>query len=109
MNIEFQTPSQGLVKEWILKSIRDKLVEFHQRDKEISKATVCFKEQAGLKTGEFVCEILLTIFGDSLFVHRSADSFEQAARLVLTELSEKVDKIIKQRETPDEITSTVKV
>ncbi len=108
MNIEFHTP-HGQIKEWILNSTRDKLLEFHLRDKEISKATVYFKEQAGPKREEYACEILLSIFGDSIFVRRSADSFEQAAMLVLTELSEKVDKIIKQRETPDEITSTVKV
>jgi hypothetical protein len=108
MNIEFHTP-HGQVKEWILNSTRDKLLEFHLRDKEISKATVYFKEQAGPDKGEYVCEILLSIFGDSIYVHRSADSFEQAARLVFTELSEKIDNIIKQRETPEVITSTVKV
>lgn len=109
MNIEFYNPS-GEVKEWIIDYIKDKLMELHHRDKEISRAQVYFKQQTTAENDNKICEIDLTIYGDSLFVHQKATSYEQAARGAITELSEKVDeRISKQSEPPDELTSTVDV
>jgi putative sigma-54 modulation protein len=108
MIIEFQTP-QGEVKKWVLDFVRDKLVELHKRDREIVRAQVYFREMNG-KKNEKVCEIDLTIFGDSIFVHRKADSFEKASRMAIDDLTEKIDEQIKKRnEPPDVVTSTVKV
>ena len=110
MNIEFQAPNEQ-VKEWVLSFVRDKLIEFHQSNKDISRAQVYFREEANTnKEVNKVCEIDLTIYGNSLFVQRKAGSFEQASKEVLAELAKKLEAQNRsQNEPPDEITSTVKV
>ena len=109
MNIEFQA-SQGQVKEWVIDHVREKLMELYHRDKRISRAQVYFREQPDAEGGSKICEIDLSIYGDSLFVRRKAGSFEQASMEVLKELTEKVDEQIRnQGEPPEEITSTVNV
>jgi len=108
MNIELDIP-KGAVKEWVISYASDKLMELHKRDSEISSAKVCFKLPTTDNESK-ICEISLTIYGDSLFVHRKAASFEQAVFDALKDLTLKVDKQISVRnEPPDELTSTVKV
>ena len=108
MNIEFHTP-RGRVDEADLNFVRDQLMELRLRFKDISRAHVHFREN-GEDNKDRICEIALTIFGSSLFVKRSAGTYQKAAREVLTELREKVGEQVKnQNEPPDEITSTVKV
>jgi hypothetical protein len=109
MNIEFQTP-HGQVNEWLISFIRDKILEFHHLDKNISKAQVCLSEQAGGETGAKKCEIELTVFGDSIFVHKTAVSYEEAAFEAVNELNARIEEVArKNNEPPDEITSSVKV
>lgn len=109
MNIEFQAP-QGQVKEWLINHVRNELMKLYHKDKEISRAAVYFREKANDPFHDRICEIDLAIYGDSVFVHRKADSYEQAAREALAELAQKVDtQMKKQNEPPDEVTSTVKV
>lgn len=109
MNIEFHNP-KDVVKEWIIIYIRDKLMELYQRDKEISKAQVYFKEQISSENNNKICEIDLTIYGDSLFIHCKATSYERAARDAIQELTQKIDEQIKKHgEPPDQITSTVEI
>lgn len=108
MNIEFHAP-HGEVKEWVINYLKEQLMELHRKDKQVSRAQVYFRDQPGGPEPK-VCEIDLSIYGDSLFVHRNAGSYEQAAREVLAELNRKVDEQIRrQSEPPEEITSTVKV
>ena len=106
MTIEFYTPPTD-VKKWVLDQIRERLTEFHNQYKELTRAQVNFRNEPD---GDKLCEISLTIYGDSFFVHRQAASFEQAATKVLAELAEKIDEKIKSHnEPPDIVTSTVKV
>jgi len=108
MHIEFHTP-EAEVKDWVLTYLRDKLLEFYHRDKEISAAHV-YLRQPGQGESDKVCEVELTIFGDSVFVRTRADSYEQASREAIEELEKLVEEQIrKQSEPPDEMVSTVKV
>ena len=109
MTIEFYTP-HGEVPDYIILFIKEKLMEFYHRDNEIYGAEVILKNQPLGPVNDHVCEITLSIYGEVLMVHRSADNFIQAARDVLKELSLKVDEFLqRQKEPPDQITSTVKV
>ena len=109
MTVEFHLP-QEKIKEWVIDFVKDKLIEFHHQDKEISRAEVYFKEHATEPDGDKVCEIDLTIYGSSFFVHRNAKTFDQASREAIKMLTEEIQAQIKNRtEPPDEVTSTVKV
>ena len=109
MTIEFHFP-QGKIEEHVLDFVKKYLVKFHQKDREISRAEVYFKEQATKPGTQKICEIDLTIYGDSIFVRRLAETFEEAARQAIETLSEDVAVQIKsQQDLPDEVVSTVKV
>ena len=109
MTIEFFSP-HGEVPEHIINYIRGKLMEFYHRDNEIYGAEVVLKNQLISPGQDHVCEITVSIYGEVLMVHRTADNFLQAAREVLEELSLKVDEFLqRQKEPPDSVTSTVKV
>ena len=109
MTIEFFTPHTE-VPEHIILFIKEKLMEFYHRDHEIYGAEVVLKNQSISPGNDHVCEITLSIYGEVLMVHRSADSFLQAARDVVDELSLKVDEfLLRQKEPPDQVTTTVRV
>lgn len=109
MTIEFFTP-HGEVPEHIILFIKENLMEFYHRDDAIQEAEVVLKNQLISPGNDHVCEVTLGIYGEVLMVHRSADNFLQAARDVLEELSMKVDEFLeRQKEPPDQITSTVRV
>jgi len=109
MTIEFHFPHEK-VKEWIIDYVKTKLIGLYHDDKAIARAEVYFKENPGATDGAKICEIELTVYGDSLFIRRNADSFEQASREAVEALAIEVEKQVKeQSEPPDTITSTVKV
>ena len=109
MTIEFFTP-QGEVSEHIIQFIKEKLMEFYHRDNEIYGAEVVLKNKLISPGSDHICEITVSIYGELLMVHRSAANYIQATRDVLKELSLKVDEFLqRQKEPPDQITSTVKV
>ena len=109
MTIEFFTPHTE-VPEHIILFIKEKLMEFYHRDTEIYGAEVVLRNQQVNPGNDHICEITLSIYGEVLMVHRTADNYLQAAREVLQELSSKVDEFLqRQKEPPDQITSTVRV
>lgn len=109
MTIEFFTP-QSEVPEHIILFIKERLMEFYHRDNEIHAAEVILRNQEISPGIDHICEITLSIYGEVLMVHRGADNYLQAARDVLEELSIKVDEFLqRQKEPPDQITSTVRV
>lgn len=109
MTIEFYTP-QGEVPEHIIFFLKEKLMEFYHRDHEIYSAEVVLRNQDLGPGNEHICEVTLSIYGELLMVHRRAENFMEAARAVVEELSLKVDEFLqRQKEPPDQITSTVKV
>jgi ribosome-associated translation inhibitor RaiA len=109
MTIEFFTP-QGEVPEHMILSIKERLMGFYHRDNEIYGAEVVLRNQLVNPGNDHVCEITLSIYGEVLMVHRTADTYLQAANEVLEELSLKVDEfLLRQKELPDQILSTVRV
>ena len=105
MNIEFYTP-EGQVREWIINYVKEQLMKLYKRNKKIARAEVYFRDQGNQK----VCEVDLSMYGESMLVHNMADSFDKAAREVLQELTRKIEEQLKTKnEPPDEITSTIKV
>jgi ribosome-associated translation inhibitor RaiA len=109
MTIEFFTP-QDEVPEHMIRFIKEKLMGFYHRDYEIYGAEVVLRNQQVNPGNDHICEITLSIYGEVLMVHRTADNYLQAAREVLQELSLKVDEFLqRQKEPPDQITSTVRV
>jgi ribosome-associated translation inhibitor RaiA len=109
MTIEFNIPHNG-VQEHLIQFIQQKLLDFHHRDKDIARAKVNLRRQPGTADSEYVCEVTLTLSGDTIMAHRTASDYTQAARDALNTLSEKVDELVKdQKSPPDTITTTVKV
>jgi ribosome-associated translation inhibitor RaiA len=109
MTIEIYAPHDE-VPEHIIEYVKDNLMGFYHRDNEITGAEVVLRKQDVPAADKYVCEITLAIYGELLMVHRCAENYLPAAREVLKELSLKVDEfLIRQKEPPDEITSTVKV
>ena len=109
MTIELNIPHNG-VQEHLIQFVQHTLLDFHHRDKDITRAEVNLRRQAGNADTEYVCEITLTLSGDTIMAHRTAADYTQAARDALNTLSEKVDELVKDQKTPpDMITSTVKV
>src|SRR5437764_12579936 len=86
MTIEFHTP-HGHVKEWILTFLMRRLMQLNNKDPKISRTQVYLRDVEG---GEKSCAIDVTIFGDSLFFHHRAASFEEACLYVLHQLEEKL-------------------
>ena len=97
MTIEFHTP-QGHVKEWILTFLMRRLMQLHNRDREISRAQIYLREVEGIEKS---CAIDLTIYGDSLFIHHRAASFEEACLYVLHQLEERLLVLMKQHKELD--------
>ena len=109
MTIEFFTP-QGEVPEHMIQFIKERLMGFYHRDNEIYGAEVVLRNQQVNPGNDHICEITLSIYGEVLMVHRTADNYLQAAKEVLEELSLKVDEfLLRQKELPDQILSTVRV
>ncbi len=110
MNIEFQTP-YGKVSEKLVDDIRNRILELSHMNKNISRAEVLLKEDETIIPAENkVCEIRLTVFGDSLLTHSRTENFTKSAKEAIKELKKMVkQQVKKQKEPPDEITSTIKV
>ncbi|HVX27215.1 MAG TPA: HPF/RaiA family ribosome-associated protein [Parafilimonas sp.] len=109
MTIEFHAPYHK-IKEQVIEHVKKKLLELHHCNKQIVRAEVYFKENAEAKDGAKICEIELTVYGDSLFVRRHANNFKQAAKEAIEALRTEVNKQIKQQtQPPDTVTSTVRV
>jgi ribosome-associated translation inhibitor RaiA len=109
MTIEFFTP-QGEVPEHMILFIKERLMGFYHRDNEIYGAVVVLRNQQVNPGNDHICEITFSIYGEVLMVHRTADNYLQAAKEVLEELSLKVDEfLLRQKELPDQIMSTVRI
>ena len=103
MTIEFNAP-KGQVKEWVMIYLMRKMIDIHNTDQDISRVQVVLRQQPhGLKS----CVIAVTIYGDSLFVNRSASTYEEASLQALTECQNKLPEMRKQE--PTQIVSTVRM
>ncbi|HVM86975.1 MAG TPA: hypothetical protein VMT76_02225 [Puia sp.] len=109
MNIEINTPPEG-VKKWLTDYVKNKLVEIHHSYKNISGIHVSFKKHPFAGNINKICEIEFVAYGDSLFIYKEADNYENALRYAMNELSGRINEWLKARnEPPDETTSTVYV
>lgn len=109
MRIEFDMPA-GESHEWLVNHLKQKLVELYRQDRHISRAGVQFSKNPRDLDNEYSCAIDLTIFGSSISVRSSGESYERSVRDVLDELSKQVDKQVRGlREPPDEMVSSVRV
>jgi ribosome-associated translation inhibitor RaiA len=110
MIIEIHAPHSE-VNESILNPVKEKVLSFSHMIRDIVKAEIILRDDvAAASTESKICEIRLTMYGDSLFVHRRSGSFEESAWLAVTELEKTVLEQTKlQQDLPDQITSTVKV
>jgi ribosome-associated translation inhibitor RaiA len=110
MTIEFHTPF-GKVSEKLLNSIRKEIMELSHINKKISRAEVMLKEDLDVTRGEnMICEIRLSIYGETLYARTRTENFDKSAKDTLKELKRLVRQQVKKHsETPDQVTSTVKV
>jgi ribosome-associated translation inhibitor RaiA len=107
MHIEINTGSHK-IDEWIIDDIKNKLIHFNNSDKDINNAIVHLQENEN--SGNKICEIELFLFAEPIFVHQEAESFIEACRKAIEEITPLVNEEIKSRNQPtDEIVSTVDV
>ncbi len=110
MNIEFHT-AYGKVPDELIQGIRKKMLEFSHIDEDISRAEIILKEDETIIPSENkICEIRLSVYGDDLLVHSRTESFSKSAKEALKSLKKMVtQQVKKQKDIPDQTTSTVKV
>jgi len=109
MTIEIHSPNLQ-VKQGVLTRIEKRLMRLSHLGEKISRAEIFLTEDNTLMKQNKVCKIRLDIFGDTLFVHKHAKSFEIAAsdgvKVLRRRLKQKAER---NNETPDEVTTTVEV
>lgn len=110
MTIEFHSP-KGFLQNWEIDYVRDKLIEFHNLDKEINRAEVYFRNRDTAQGERYICEIVISIYGNSFLIKRMSDSYLKAARDAIRKVGRKVNEIMLEshRTPPDETTTTVSV
>ena len=110
MTIEFQT-AYGKVPEILVNDIKNEILKLSHINKDISRVEVLLKEDETISPGDNkVCEIRLTVYGDDLLVHTRTENFKKSAKEAIKELRKMVkQQVKKQKDPPDEMTSTVKV
>jgi len=109
MIIEIYT-HQNEVPEHIIFYLKGKLMDFYHRDNQIDKTEVVLRHRHINEANEYVCEVTLSLHGETLLIHRSGESYLQAIREVLRELSLKINEFLqREKDLPEEIISTVRV
>ena len=108
MTIDIQEPLHG-ISESLLSYVKEKVVELSHLNPDISRADVIFHEDSLEPGREKVCEIRLTVFGDSLFVQRRTDDFERSAIEAIEGIKKDVlQQVSEQNDVPDVVVSTVR-
>ncbi len=90
MNIEFHTEEPGEVNKWLITDLKKKLAQYGDDSKKITGASVYFNRNPNAEAGSYTCVIVLSGFGHSIMVQRSAGSYPTAAGEVIEELSNMV-------------------
>jgi len=109
MKIEFNL-IHAEVSGYIIDFVRDKLMEFHRENKEVANAEVSFRQTPGELKNNYVCQVVTTLFGESLLVQRSSSSYLQSARNVIKEISIHIEELLKRiNEPPEEVITTVNI
>lgn len=86
MNLEFHTPYK-MVPEELVTETRNELLKFLHVNKNISRAEVWMRKDAGIMLPENkICDIRLTINGEVLATHTRSENFEAATKEALKTL-----------------------
>jgi len=106
MTIEIHSPHLK-IKETTLKIIEKKIVALSHLGKHVSRAEIFLAEDPpGVKENK-VCKIRLDIIGDTLYVHKNANSFEEAVRDAIKVLKKRLTQKVEHRKEPaDKMVST---
>lgn len=109
MNIEFNT-TPGLLSEKLVREIRNAVMELYHINKKITKAEVLLHhDKKVIPADNKICEIKLSIFGESLMAHSREESFEAAARETIRELRRLLKQQVKRYNMPaEQITSSAR-
>jgi ribosomal subunit interface protein len=98
------------VGEQLLTFVKEKIMELSHIDEGISRADITFHVDPSQEQENKVCEILLTIFGDSIFAQRRTDNFDLSAIYALDEVKKQVqNRLISNHESSDIVLSTVDI
>lgn len=109
MTIEFQIPENN-VKEWVISDMRDAIMRMHHEHEEISRAEICFRDRSDASSNEKICEINISIFGDSIMVTGMAPSYELASRKAMQELGDTISLNVRSGSgLSEELLSTVSI
>jgi ribosome-associated translation inhibitor RaiA len=94
----------------IIDFVRDKLMEFHRENAEVANAEVSFRQIPWELKNNYVCQIVITLFGETLLVQRTTSSYLQSARDVLKEIAIRIEELLKRiNEPPEKVITTVEV
>jgi ribosome-associated translation inhibitor RaiA len=109
MKIEFNL-MHAEVPGHVIDFVRDKLMDFHRENKEVANAEVSFRQIPWELKDSYVCQVIITLFGESLLVQRSSSSYLQSARDVIKEISIRIEELLKRiKEPPEEVVTTVDI
>jgi len=109
MLIEIHSPNLKVDDE-TLDRVKRKVLSLSHLSEKVSRAEIFLTEENERPKENKTCKIRLDIFGDTLFVHKDADTFENAAVSAVKTLKRRLKKRDEQRsEPPDEIISTVNI
>ena len=109
MIIEIYAPYAG-VSDLLIDSLKEEVSSLSHITRDISRAEISIWDDNTVFKNNKMCEIRLTIFGGSLFVHKRTTSFKRSASRAVEDLEKQLRENIKtRRELPDEIFSTVDV
>ncbi len=109
MTIEIHSPNLQ-ISEQLFGVIRKKILALARLGENISRVEIFFAEHMEMPGKNKSCKIRLSIFGDSLFVQKLDNSFEQAALSAIKVLKRNLKKKLQKRnQIPEEVISTVEV
>ena len=108
MKIEFSFP-HGEVPGNVIELVKDKLLGYHKENMEVSDAEVIFRHLPEVDN-KYICQVILSLFGETLMVQRGAKTYLRAARDVINEIEIRLEEILKRiNEPPEEIATTVTI
>jgi hypothetical protein len=98
------------IKETTLKTIEKEIVALSHLGRRISRVEIFLTEDPATVKENKICRIRLDIIGDTLYVHRNADSFEKAAGDAIKVLKKHLSQKVEYKNKPaDKIINTLKV
>lgn len=109
MQLEISYPAETLDQSEFIK-LKKQLLLLHKHDNEITKAEVILNRINHASIVSYLCEIIISIYGNMFSFNMQGDTYDEAIRNALIATEKKIDELIKHKnDVPEEIVSTVKV